>query len=312
MDSSTETNIKANGALGSAVLPVLVEAGFEVIALVRTPGKITNLPSNAHEVVVDFDSPDALASALKGQDAVVSTLNAQGAQAEIALITASSLPDSTVRRFIPSGFGPDMERPKERALPIYVGKVGIENRLRALAGGDEEGGGNRLSWTTVSNGAFLDWGLEHNFLLDAGQGKATLWDGGEHKFGMTSLAAIGQAVVGVLRNPEETKNRTVYVREAAVSMKQLVSIVQDLNPGKKWTIEEASTFDAAKKSGEAMTKGNNDFSAIAGFIFRVTFGKDAGADVAVNDNQLLGVHELNERELKEVVKNVLANVPGAL
>lgn len=181
----------------------------------RAPGKIANLPSGAREVVVDYTSPSSVAAALQGQDAVVSTLGPAGFGAEAALVEASARPDSTVRRFLPAGFGCDLERPEARTLPVYADKFKSLDRLRAL-----EGGGG-LSWTSVVNNAFLDWGLKARFLLDPVEGKATLWDGGEHRFGVTRLAAVAQAVVGVLRHPEETKNRSVYVQEAAVTSEYL-------------------------------------------------------------------------------------------
>ena len=56
---------QANGALGTVVFDQLVKGGFEVTALVRSSGKIPNLPASAKEAVVDFTSHDSLVAALK-------------------------------------------------------------------------------------------------------------------------------------------------------------------------------------------------------------------------------------------------------
>ena len=68
-----------------------------------------------------------------------------------------------------------------------------------------------FTYTFVRNGAFLDWGIEQSFLLDLKLGKPRIFDGGDQFFASTTLESVGQAVVGVLKHPDETKNRAVYV-----------------------------------------------------------------------------------------------------
>ncbi|POS78738.1 hypothetical protein DHEL01_v202859 [Diaporthe helianthi] len=294
----------ANGALGKPVLHALVKGGFEVTALVRSTGKIPNLPATAKEVVVDFTSPDSLVAALKGQDAVVSALGVQPgtAQAQKALAQASA--DTGVKRFIPSDFGSNLDHPEVRKLAVFKDKFELHDDLARLA---KE---TPLTWTGVYNAAFLDWGLENQFFFDPVQGKATLWDGGEHLLSFTRLAAVGQAVVGVLKHPDETANRAVYVQEAALSLKQLVEIAKELTPGKTWTVVEGSTEDGVKKSNEALSKGIFEPWVFINLIFRAAFSNATGSHFAQNDNALLGVRELSEAELKAVVKETLAGIPG--
>lgn len=296
---------QANGALGKVLFEQLVKGGFEVTALVRSAGKIPNLPATAKEAVVDFTSHDSLVAALKGQDAVVSALGSQPgtAQAQKALAQASA--DSDVKRFIPSDFGSNLDNPEVRKLAVFKDKFELRDELERLA---KEG---KLTWTSVYNNAFLDWGLEHKFILDPVEGKATLWDGGEHLISVTRLAAVGQAVVGVLKHPDETANRVVLVQEAAVSVKQLVEIAKEFTPGKTWTVVESSTEDVVKKSNEALSKGIFEVWVFVSLIFRAAFSNVTGAHFAKNDNALVGVHELSEAELKAVVKETLAGIPGA-
>lgn len=96
------------------------------------------------------------------------------------------------------------------------------------------------------------------------------------------------------------------------TVKQLVAIVQELNPEKKWTVVEASTLERVKQSNEALAKGSHDIGVFVVYVFRAAFGKGAGADFVKNDNQLLGVKELSEAELKEAIRETLAQMPGAL
>lgn len=296
---------QANGALGTVVFDQLVKGGFEVTALVRSAGKIPNLPASAKEAVVDFTSHDSLVAALKGQDAVVSALGSQPGAADSQKALAKASADIGAQRFIPSDFGSNLDNSEVRKLAVFKDKFELRDLLVTLA---KEG---KLTWTSVYNNAFLDWGLEHKFILDPVEGKATLWDGGEHPISLTRLAAVGQAVVGVLKHPEETKNRVVKVQEAAVPLKKLVEIAKEYTPGKQWTVVEGSTEDVVKKSNEALSKGIFEVWVFVTLIFRAAFSNVTEAHFVENDNALLGIHELSEAELKAVVKETLARVPGA-
>ncbi|KAG6367009.1 hypothetical protein INS49_001190 [Diaporthe citri] len=295
----------ANGALGTALFDQLVKGGFEVTALVRSAGKIPNLPASAKEAVVDFTSQNSLVAALKGQDATVSALGSQPgtAQAQKALAQASA--DSGVKRFIPSDFGSNLENAEVRKLAVFKDKLELRDELVRLS---KE---SKLTWTSVNNNAFLDWGLEHKFLLDPVEGKATLWDGGDHLISVTRLATVGQAVVGVLKHPDETANRAVYVQDTAVSLKKLVEIAKEYTPGKQWTVVESSTAEVVQKSNEALSKGIFEIWVFVSLIFRAAFSNVTEAHFVKNDNALLGIHELSEAELKAVVKETLARIPGA-
>lgn len=274
-------------------------------ALVRSAGKIPNLPASAKEAVVDFTSSDSLVAALKGQDAVVSALGSQPGTAPAQKALAQASADSGVKRFIPSDFGSNLDNAEVRKLAVFKDKFELRDDLVRLS---KE---SKLTWTSVNNNAFLDWGLEHKFILDPVEGKATLWDGGEHLISVTRLAAVGQAVVGVLKHPDETANRAVYVQEAAVSLKKLVEIAKEYTPGKQWTVVEASTEDVVKKSNDALSKGIFEIWVFVSLIFRAAFSNVTEAHFVKNDNALLGIHELSEAELKAAVKETLARIPGA-
>src|SRR4051812_12280574 len=57
----------ATGTLGRVLVPALQEAGHQVRAMTRTPGKV----SGGNEVVADVLEPDSLGPALDGADVVV-------------------------------------------------------------------------------------------------------------------------------------------------------------------------------------------------------------------------------------------------
>ncbi|KAJ1560719.1 hypothetical protein HK405_006186 [Cladochytrium tenue] len=295
----------SSGSLGTAVLQQLVAAGFEITALTRTAGKVPVGLPNVTEVVVNFENKDSLIEALRGHEAVVSTTGSQSKQAQLALIDAAVA--AGVSRFVPSSFGSDYHDPENRALPVYADFIAVEEYLGQLAAD------NKITWTSVANNGFLDWGLKQRFFLDVVERRCTLWDGGDHLVSFTRLSAVGQAVVGILKHPDETRNRIVYIQEAEASLKDLVNIVNELHPAgaDSWVLPLQSTKDAVAESYAALAKGQLDMSVLMGFLVRAALRPEA-SHFKKNDNDLLGVKLLSRVGLKAAVAEIIENIPGVL
>lgn len=134
--------------------------------LTRTTGSGStthNFPPSVSVAPVDYDSIDSLTAALRGQDAVVSTLGAAALAKQLLLVNAAA--QAGVKRFIPSDFGSDTLHPKSAALPVYADKVTVQKALRDKAA-QQGPDGSGLTYTIVLCGPFLDWGLTVPFLLD--------------------------------------------------------------------------------------------------------------------------------------------------
>lgn len=215
--------------------------------------------------------------------------------------------EAGVKRFIPSEFGSNLEVPEVRALPVYRDKVAIHDLLAAKA---KE---TQLTYTMVQNNAFLDWGIEHGFVIDPVKHKAAYFDGGDHLVTFTRLSAVGHGVVGVLKHPEETKNRVVYIQEAALSFKTIVKIIQEFAPGNTWTTPVVDTKEKKDKALEALSKGVFEQWVFFDQLIWAAMSKgQTGNYFEKNDNELLGVKQLNDQEVKEAIKEVLERIPGAL
>lgn len=94
----------------------ILKAGFEVTVLTRPTSNHT-FPSNVKVVAVDYDNFDNLVAALRGQDALISTLGSAAFNKQLLLVKAAA--EAGVKRFIPSEFGSDTLNEKSRALPVF-------------------------------------------------------------------------------------------------------------------------------------------------------------------------------------------------
>ncbi|KHN99138.1 NAD(P)-binding domain protein [Metarhizium album ARSEF 1941] len=292
------TVVGAAGNLGTTVFKKLVDSGKFNIQVLRRPDSTTQYPAGTKVVDVDFSSVDALAAALKGQDAVVSLLGATSLGLQRQLIDASI--KSGVKRFIPSEFGSDLSNAKNRTLLPFLEKVKIQDYVA------EKTTSSPLTYTYIYTGAFLDWGIENNFLLDVSNYQPTIFNGGKSVFNATSLDTIGNGVVGVLSHPDETKNRAVYLGDVKITQNDLLAIAKKVAPNKPWEPKHATLDEATAAADKRLAQGVVDMQTIAPYLFRSIFDPEHGGDFQKNDNELLGVPKKDEKFIEKVYAKKLA------
>ncbi|KAK4182994.1 hypothetical protein QBC35DRAFT_132047 [Podospora australis] len=286
----------ATGNIGQFVLKHLLAANFSVTALTRS-GSNNSFPESVTVKEVDYDSLDSLTAALQGQDAVVATLAGHVLPKQLLLIEAAAA--AGVKRFLPSEFGSDTTNPKVTALPLHKPKLGVLNALKQKAAEGE------LSYTSVISGPFLEFGLEANFLLDFQNRHATLYDGGERLFSVSTMDDVGKSVVGVLQHPEETKNKEVFVQSTATSLKGLLETAKKVTKGgKEWTSEVVKVDDVLAEGWAELKKEKPDPAIFVGkFLAAVIAGEGYGNHFKREglDNDLLGIKEMTEEEVEALI-----------
>ena len=231
---------------------------------------------------------------------MVSNLGSAALSSQPVLIDAAI--KAGVTRFIPSEFGSDTTNEKSSHLPVFAAKVSTQKHLA------EQARDGKISYTLIITGAFLDWGVKAGFLINAkgGEETTTLYDGGDVKFSATNLADIGKAVVGVLKKPEETKNRAVFVQSAVVTQNQLLAAAKKAKPDLEVKTVSKSTEEIERESYEVLKTGEGDqVKAIIGFIRRALFGKGYGGLFQKTDNELLGVPALSEKDVENLVASLV-------
>ena len=282
------------------MLQALIKSGKFNITVVKRDSSSAVFPDSVTVRTADLSSVDSVASVFQGQDAVVSTVGTAGIAGQTILVEAATI--ANVKRFLPSDFGSDLSNPKAAALPVFKFKLATHKALREAAADKPD-----FSWTSVVNSAFLDWGLEKSILLNWKESKPKLFDGGKHQFSATTLASVGQAVVGVLTYPEETKNRFVYVKDIDISQNQLLDIAKKLDPKKSW--EEPTLVDTTeleKSSYESLAKGQVTPPVMLAFLFRIMFGPpEYGGCFSKTDNELLGVKGKTTADVEALMKSLM-------
>lgn len=241
---------------------------------------------------------ESLTSALKGIDGLVSTVAGTAVENQTVLIDAAIA--AGVKRFIPSEYGTCTTSPKVEAIPFYAPVFKIKQYL------EEKAKAGQLTWTVLACGAFLDFLFGGPMFLDFANHKATLFDGGDNRLSITSMANVGKAIAGILRNFEATKNKVVRTSEAILTQNGLLKIAEELRPDIKWEISKAQTSAILKEGLDGLEAGDFSMPVIMKILTGTAFGGDSyGSAYDKTDNELLGVKDLTDAELKKLVADKL-------
>lgn len=278
---------------------LLDEEAFDVTILIRRGRTLIDYPPGVRFATVDYDSPESLRAALRGIDAVVSTLGKRnGLDCQFRLIDAAVA--AGVKRFIPSEFGADLQNAKIRGFPTYRTKVQTEQYLEKLA--DRTG----LTYTYIYNGLLLEDGLEMNVFGDFTTRTVNIYDGGDTPFSTTRLSTVARAVVAVLQQFEATRNRAVRIRDISISPNELLRRISkhDCVWGHQWTAVAVDTESLVKQAEDEWASGRFSPKAFAAFATRATFGRGIASSYD-GDNEPLGISEMAKEDMEEALKGRL-------
>ncbi|KAH8812587.1 hypothetical protein F5884DRAFT_313328 [Xylogone sp. PMI_703] len=290
--------VGGSGAIGAPILSALLSSGkFNVTVVSREDSKAA-FPSSVKVVRADFNSADSLTAAFQGQDAVVSAVGSHALAGQTVIVDAAVA--AGVKRILPSEFGSDLNNPLTSKLPVFGHKVAIRKYIE-----DKIKAGSDITYTYVHNGGFLDWGLGHGFLLNWKEGKPSIYDSGDQLFSMTTLESVAKSVVGILTHYEETKNRSVYIQDIALSQNRLLELAKKAAPEKKWEPVHVKVADIKKDSDEKLARGEVSEAVMVGYILVGIFGEGYGSHFQKLDNDLLGLTGKSEADVEAIWKKIL-------
>ncbi|KAJ4159906.1 uncharacterized protein LMH87_007843 [Akanthomyces muscarius] len=292
--------IGANGNLGQAVLPSIINASFEVTVITRAEST-SAFPPNVKVVKTEYTEKN-IAKALQGQDAVLCLIDAGALQVESLIIDAAA--SAGVKWFIPSEFGHNtLDSRVLEALPILKGKVKVTAQLRSK----EQ---QAMQWTGIVTGLFFDWGLTRGtFGFDLAKKTAQIWDDGNTKFLATNIQDIAAALVTLLSDAharENAKNRFVHISSFATTQNETLGLLEKFS-GTQFTATHLDSDGLKQQSLADLSKGN--YSAVLPLIQYAALGRDGLSqwyEEAEQGRQLL--LPTPRESLEEAVQRVVTEV----
>ena len=159
--------------------------------------------------------------------------------------------------------------------------------------------------TIICGGPFLDWGIKVGFSMNLKAKSISLFDGGDRVFSTTSLSTLGKAVAGVLKHPDQTKNRAVYVQDTATSLQKLAAMGKKATGAEGWNESVVSIDDVTAQAWAELKKEKpNPGIFVYNFIKASIWGEGYGSHFTKLDNELLGIKEMSDSELQGLIDNL--------
>ena len=296
MASIRSVAVAGAGNLGQILIKELLDAGFSVTVLTRSDSTKT-FDARVKVAKVDYNDVASLTDALRGHDALVSTITTGAKDQQQYLIDAAIA--AGVQRIIPSEFGCDLENAKTRALPAYAQNIQIEQEI------EKKCQGTQTTYTYIFNNALLDWGIDVPFLMDLKGKKMEIYDGGDRYFTATPIPFVAAGVRAVLERPEETANKAIRLHGVRLTQNKLLEIAQKVTGKQGWEITESTTAEMAQQSYDNLAKDPGNVPGwIIGFFKVALYAEGYGGDFeGNNDNFALGLQEMGEKDVEDLIRN---------
>ncbi|CAH0018773.1 unnamed protein product [Clonostachys rhizophaga] len=242
--------IGASGNVGKSTVQALLQEGFEVTGLTRELSNITT-PQGVKLVETDY-SEDSIVAALKGHDAVVSTVSSIAVGQALAF--QKTVVDAAIKAgakvFVPSEFGIDTANPEApKIIPLLRDKVDTLDYIKSKQ--------DTISWIAIISGSMFDWGLSipgfGGFNVRART--ATLFDGGNIAYEATNLDQVGRGIAKSLKNIDVTRNQYVYINSFTVTQNDVLHALERAT-GEKFELSEGTARGLWETSTEQVKNGN--------------------------------------------------------
>jgi len=302
--------VGANGTVGKYMTTSLLKTGkHKVTALTRsTTGSF--LP-DVKLAVIDYDKPETIVSALKGQHVLIITMGVTApAEQQLKLIDAAA--DAGVSYVMPNDWGFDVTRDS-----MYEDAFFHTESKTARARVEERG---ISSWISVVCGFWYEFSLGQGtptFGIDSWKKEAILFDGGNTMMDTSTWPYVGQAVASLLSLPEKKtsdtaadasleqfKNSTVRIAEFSVTQREMLDSVQRVTGTKDadWTITHEKASERYARAAGEVRKGNLDLFVTAMYS-RLWFpdGSAVFSEQGLHD-ELLG---LKRRDIDDATKEAV-------
>ncbi|KIV76988.1 hypothetical protein PV11_08831 [Exophiala sideris] len=304
--------VGAGGRIGSAIVKELLGSGKHTVTAVTRKGSKSALPQGIQVTEVDYDSDDqGLVSALKGQQFLIITLSV-AAPAKVHNMIVSAAGEAGVRYVMPNIYGGDIQNPA--VMQESMNGKAYRDRLADFEG-------VAACWIALVCGFWYEFGLALGkpfFGFDIANRSVTLYDDGNTRIDVSTLAQCGHAVAGLLSLPEgdatpcvsDWKNKPLYINSFKISQRDMLNSLHRVlgTTDQDWTVDFEPTDQRFKRGLEDLKSGVMSGFPTASYarIFYPNGDGDFSSKWGTSNQDLGLPHE----ELDEVTKTVVEMIEG--
>ncbi|KAL3697212.1 hypothetical protein R1sor_011288 [Riccia sorocarpa] len=259
--------IGATGYIGAYLVRASIKLGHPSFILVRSP--TPSDPAKAHLIKSfqdsgvtvlkgDVDDHESLVAALRQVDVVISSVNAGAVASQVKILEAAK-ETGTIKRFIPSEFGNDVDR-LENDFKILEGVYQTKRSVRREI---EKSG---IPYTLVISGGFAGYfapNLASSNVSAPPRDKVTIWADGTTKAILNTEEDIATYTIKSVDDPRAA-NKNLHIRpeENVLSQGELVGL---------WEKKIGHTLEKILVSGEELKKIIDETPFPANILYAILY-----------------------------------------
>ncbi|KAK4496715.1 hypothetical protein PRZ48_012698 [Zasmidium cellare] len=271
--------VGAGGNIGSRIVDALLATGKHSITAITRKETTSNFPEKVITQYVEYDQPQTLVNALRGQDALIITVGFF-APKNLSSLLVRAAGDAGVPWILPSEWSPDSaDDDLVKDISSLQNMPIVREEIKALG---------KSSYIALCCGLWYEWCLSTPVLfgIDCIGRKATLFDEGNTKINTSTLAQVGRSVAALLSltirsedGPclEQFRDRHVYTSSFCVSQNEMLESILCVTGTERtqWAIENRPVQQYYNEGVEARKKGT--VREVGRQVYsRVFFDDDAG------------------------------------
>ncbi|KAK4499197.1 hypothetical protein PRZ48_009710 [Zasmidium cellare] len=299
--------VGAGGNVGRFITEALLKTGQHTVTAITRADSQSTLPDGVTPKKVDYEKPETLVDALRGQDALVITVSGRSPIQSIEEKLVRAAGEAEVPWILPNEWSPDSAN---RGFIDDVFLFGMKVATRKLI---EEVG--KSSYIAVSTGFWYEYSLAiaNNYGFDFAKRTAKFYDDGNTKISTSTWPQVGRAVAALLSLPLESgdkacltkyKNQVVYINSFTVSQRDMLDSALRITGTKEedWTVTNEDSRQVYKTGIKEMKEGK--FGG-ANFLYSRVFFPNGGGDFESTKGTINGVLGLPKEDLDEATKRAM-------
>ncbi|KAL0477780.1 hypothetical protein AKO1_005231 [Acrasis kona] len=304
--------VGASGNSGSYMTECLIKTGKHIVTAITRGGAEQTLPSGIHHVKsVDYNNPQTIVDALRGQDALVITLGTRAPHdTQSKLIEAAA--EAGVQWILPNGWSPDSNPDGPSAGCVkdvfpFAAKTDVREFIKKIG---------KSSFIDVHTGFWYEWSMAipASFGFDFENKSVTFFDDGNTKISSSTWPQVGRAVAALLSLPIHSqsggclnnyRNQLVYVNSFTISQQDMFDSVLRVTGTKRedWKITNEDSQERYTKAKEGVAKGN--YIDFAKMMYTRVFYKDGCGNFEETRGTINDVLGLSNEDLDEATKRAI-------
>lgn len=288
----------------------LLASGKHTVTAVTRHDSTTPQPEGTVVKKVNYEDPETIISALRGQDALVIVLSGRTDTVGIHKKLFAAASEAGVRWVMPSEWGFDTEN-QGLIDDIVISKHNVQTREHLK----QE---PKLSFIAMSTGFWYEFSLAiaPAYGIDINDRTATLFDDGTTKISTSTWPQVGRAVASLLSLPitrpsassggaclTDFRNQLIYISSFFVSQRDMLASLYRVTDTQEadWTITSEPSRQRYHENAEKMKAGGGgggiDYMAFVKTMYTRVFWDDQSGDVeakVVNEQLGLPKEDLDE------------------